>query len=150
MATYSPPETATTRFLLLSDTHNTSPLPSASPHAFRQPLPPCDVLLHAGDLTIRGGSKHYNEIIRWLSTSSAELKLVIAGNHDIDLDADYYRQNSHVAAAATEQAIQKARAVWDSEDARQAGIIYLEEGVQTFTLRSGATFTVCVSVSDGL
>ena len=34
------------------------------------------------------------------------------------------------------------RFMWTGEEAREAGIVYLEEGIRTFELRSGVRFTV--------
>jgi len=76
--------TRKTRFLIISDTHNQELFPSTdSKHAFRHPLPECDVLLHCGDLTMTGKLKEYESQIRLMSSIPAQLKLVIAGNHDL-------------------------------------------------------------------
>ena len=76
-----------TRFLILSDTHSAVPLPDgAEKHiAFRQPLPRADVLLHCGDLTMIGHLHEYEKALAMLESIEAELKLVVAGNHDISL-----------------------------------------------------------------
>lgn len=143
MAEIKPQHTAQTRFLLLSDTHDRSPaLLSSDIYAFRDPLPSSDVLLHAGDLTMIGGASNYRKIVQWLKTSDAELKLVIAGNHDIDLDAPYYRKHSGEEPQEAERQIQEAKEVWMGEEAQKAGIVYLEEGVRTFELSNGGKFTV--------
>lgn len=155
------PDTIPTRFLLLSDTHDRTPTPTSTT-PFRLPLPSSTVLLHAGDLTMNGGADNYRAIIRWLATSDAELKIVIAGNHDIDLDGGYYR-GLHTARRGggkegeererregmerereerMEREMREAREVWTSPEAVEAGIVYLEEGVREFGLRSGAGFTV--------
>lgn len=147
-------DTIPTRFLLLSDTHNRTPASPSSPSPsspFRLPLPSSDVLLHAGDLTMSGGASNYREIIKWLATSDAELKLVIAGNHDIDLDADYYRATGMWAGTKekmekVEKEIREAREVWTGAEAAEAGVVYLEEGVREFYLSNGAWFTVCESI----
>ena len=76
MAQAQAPDTISTRFLCLSDTHDRSPAhPSHPDYAFRAPLPSSDVLLHAGDLTMIGGAAKYREIVEWLSTSDAVLKV---------------------------------------------------------------------------
>ena len=143
MAQTNSQETVKVRLLLLSDTHNRSPAPSNNDiYAFRDPLPSSDVLLHAGDLTMVGGASNYREIVKWLSTSDAELKIVIAGNHDIDLDAPYYRMHSGELPDVAEQHINDARNAWTSKEAQEARIIYLEEGFRTFKLKNGARFTV--------
>lgn len=68
----------TTKLLVLSDTHDQ--------HDNIGELPPVDVIIHCGDLTQIGGLSNYRRAIQYLSRSNAELKLVIAGNHDISLD----------------------------------------------------------------
>lgn len=82
-----------------------------------------------------------------LSSIDAELKLVIAGNHDVTLDADYWRARgpeidgsdySSSTAAAAMKLMRGRRAL-------QAGIEYLHEGVHSFQLRSGARFTLYAS-----
>ncbi|KAG7008302.1 hypothetical protein G7Y79_00006g019220 [Physcia stellaris] len=145
------PSTIPTRFLLLSDTHNRIPTPTSTT-PFRLPLPSSTVLLHAGDLTMTGGAEHYRALIRWLATSDAELKIVIAGNHDVDLDEGWERgkgiegkDGERERKEGVEREIREAREVWTSEEAVEAGIVYLEEGVREFGLRSGARFTIYTS-----
>jgi len=78
------PRTCKTRFLIISDTHNQELFPPTDKkHAFRDPLPECDVLLHCGDLTMTGEFAEYESQIRLMSSIKAQLKLVIAGNHDL-------------------------------------------------------------------
>ena len=133
------PSTVRTRILLLSDTHNYSPTSTST----LPPLPPADLLLHAGDLTMIGGASNYRTLIAWLSSCAAPLKIIIAGNHDIDLDPDYYRRlHGAESSAEAEREIEQARAVWKGEEARRAGVVYLEEGFAGFSLRNGARFTV--------
>ena len=141
MAQENVQQVITTRFLLISDTHNNNPSCNGKHIPFRHSLPSADVLLHAGDLTMDGGDDNYRHTIAWLATSDAELKIVIAGNHDIDLDAPYYKAHYDPPQRA-ERDIQLARDAWTSKQARNAGIVYLEEGLQQFQLRNGALFTV--------
>lgn len=83
-----------TRFLVISDTHSSSPEENASNDdiAFRPPLPKADVLLHCGDLTMVGLLNEYEKTLDMLESIDAELKLVIAGNHDISLVRPAERQ----------------------------------------------------------
>ncbi len=76
-----------TRFLIISDTHAARPLPAEGNEdlAFRAPLPKADVLLHCGDLTMVGLLHEYETTMALLEGIDADLKLVIAGNHDISL-----------------------------------------------------------------
>ena len=77
----------TTRFLIISDTHSASPEQNIGKDdiAFRPPLPEADVLLHCGDLTMLGHLHEYEKTLNMLENIDADLKLVIAGNHDISL-----------------------------------------------------------------
>ena len=70
-----------TRFVCISDTHNTLPK-----------LPRGDVLIHAGDLTNQGSLSELQKSITWLEKAPFECKLVIAGNHDITLDSTFYKE----------------------------------------------------------
>lgn len=89
-------------------------------------------------------------MLSMLTSAPAELKLVIAGNHDISLDAEYYysqdgtlhRPRLDENPAERPEAI---KALYTSPEARAAGIVYLEEGMQTFKLSTGAKFTVYTS-----
>lgn len=81
-----------------------------------------------------------------LKKASAELKLVISGNHDITLHEEFYvrgtGKDKHGRRGRGLEDVQKIREMWTGEEARRAGIVYLEEGVRTFELKSGAKFTV--------
>lgn len=124
-----------TRFCLISDTHTRAPFPSTeTEHGYRLPLPSADVLIHAGDLTMNGRVDEYRVTFDMLKAADAELKIVIAGNHDLTLDANYW-QNEKAE-------VEKAKELWMGEEARAAGLVYLEEGLNKFELKNGATFTV--------
>ena len=71
-----------TRIVCVSDTHNTTP-----------PLPKGDVLIHAGDLTNQGTLSELERAIEWISKAPYEVKIVIAGNHDITLDLPFYTEH---------------------------------------------------------
>jgi Icc-related predicted phosphoesterase len=79
------------RFVCLSDTH--------SRHAKLPPIPKGDVLLHAGDFTNVGTLDEVRDFTDWLandaSLSSFKHKIVVAGNHDLLLDADNYDDAMH-------------------------------------------------------
>lgn len=143
------PQTKKTRLCLISDTH-TNPPPIASNAGYRHPLPAADILLHAGDITRVGYRQEHETILSMLATAPAELKLVIPGNHDISLDADYFyspsgaRYRSRRSDDPTESP-EYIKALYTSVKARDAGIVYIEEGTRTFTLSSGQRFTVFAS-----
>ncbi len=63
-----------TRFVCMSDTHNTSPANGA----FK--IPSGDVLIHAGDLTNQGTYAEIRKTLDWIEAADFESKIVIAGN----------------------------------------------------------------------
>ena len=82
-----------------------------------------------------------------LKAAPAELKLVIPGNHDITLHEEFYvggtgRDKHVMRGRGGIEDVEKIREVWTGQEARNSGIVYLEEGVRTFELESGARFTV--------
>ncbi|KAF7719939.1 Uncharacterized protein PECH_005796 [Penicillium ucsense] len=80
-----------TRICMISDTHTASPFSaSETTYAYRSPLPKADVLIHGGDLTKVGYSAEHKAMVQMLKAADAELKLVIAGNHDITLDEEHF------------------------------------------------------------
>jgi predicted phosphodiesterase len=76
-----------TRILILSDTHSTWP------YSVSNPAQSADVLLHCGDLTQVGGLPSYKRAIADIESVDAPLKLVIAGNHDLELDEKWMCEN---------------------------------------------------------
>ncbi|CBF89433.1 metallophosphatase domain-containing protein [Aspergillus nidulans FGSC A4] len=167
------PQKAKTRLLLLSDTHTTTPSPALSSSSsgfpstpYRHPLPSAQVLLHAGDITKVGLASEHKAILEILKSHPAELKIVIAGNHDITLDEEYYNRvgwlrhryrdakgRDHLAAlprvpelGTTTEGSQGPRsslnspsaikALYTDSTAINAGIRYMEEEVRTFTVPS--------------
>ncbi|KAF9885774.1 hypothetical protein FE257_012356 [Aspergillus nanangensis] len=164
------PPTIKTRLCLISDTHTFLPNPPTNTSvAYRYPLPKADILIHAGDLTKVGRRNEHLATLSMLKSADAELKIVIAGNHDITLDADYYAaeghfrhryRSDHLAPRPTagkerfssntesEGALEdpeEIKALYTGEEARGAGIRYMEEGTRTFFLSNGAQFTVYAS-----
>lgn len=137
-------KTVKTRFCLISDTHTQDLFPAEdTKHAFREPLPSADVLLHAGDITKVGYVAEYERMFELLKKADAEVKIVIAGNHDITLDPEYYhtigKNWMHRRIAEDTDLVKE---IWTGSEARAAGITYLEEGVKSFELSNGAKFTV--------
>ena len=134
--------TIKTRLLIISDTHNAVPAATGDVGlAYREPLPSADVLLHAGDLTMSGYEEQYQATISMLQGADAELKLVIAGNHDVSLDASYYLEHGKTKHPRGLCDPVKMKTLWTSDELKSHGIFYLEEGLHTFTLKSGASFT---------
>ena len=64
------------KFIAISDTHG----------CHRQlTLPKGDVLLHAGDVCNQGDKNHIEDFLEWIKDLDFEHKILIRGNHDIDL-----------------------------------------------------------------
>ncbi|KAL8656805.1 MAG: hypothetical protein Q9226_002559 [Calogaya cf. arnoldii] len=145
--------TIPTTFLIISDTHNFTFSPqNTSP--LQLPTPEADVLLHSGDLTEVGGISAFKEALTMLGSIPAELKLVIAGNHDLGLDQSYCdakianyaaEDDANDGDAPDPDGHRKAMDVMTRPLARAAGVTYLTEGTHSFTLNSGATFKIHVS-----
>jgi Icc-related predicted phosphoesterase len=136
-----------TRFMIISDTHNFQFGNAEKVRgSFCQPVPKVDVLLHCGDLTERGGLKAYKRVLKMLSGIDAELKLVIAGNHDLSLDGSYWRKQMCADDKPKDHAEHdNAIEIMTGPLAKEAGVTYLEEGLNTFTLKNGARFTIYTS-----
>lgn len=129
------PGSISTRVMVISDTHE---------HCLDGTMmPQVDLLLHTGDLTNFGGLDSLRESIKMLGTIEAELKLVIAGNHDIALDSTPRVQN--MSNEEYEKYHKSALEIMTGPVAKEAGITYLQEGTYTFTLSNGATLRVYAS-----
>lgn len=137
--------TVSTKFLILSDTHNFVFGDAEKVNGqLRNPVPKADVVLHCGDLTSTGGAPSYRKALRMLGSIDAELKLVIAGNHDLDLDGEYFESHLDEEHDDPEEH-KKAVETMTGAMAKEMGVTYLEEGVNTFTLKNGSKFTIYTS-----
>ncbi|KAH0352252.1 Metallo-dependent phosphatase, partial [Aureobasidium melanogenum] len=117
-----------TSFLIMSDTHGLD-IHENTAHDFRLLLPKIDVLLHCGDLTQVGVHGAF----------------LIAGNHDLELDKDYWLTHLDEEDGDEPEEHDQAVAIMRGPLAKQAGVTYLEEGAHTFTLSNGASFSIFVS-----
>ncbi|CAG8956220.1 hypothetical protein HYFRA_00003600 [Hymenoscyphus fraxineus] len=137
--------TVKTRVMIISDTHEYQ-FNNATKYGgkFTLPTPQCDILIHTGDLTLKGGESPYKKSMHMLSQIPAELRLVIAGNHDLDLDPKWVDKRYSPTPTHLENH-KIAAELWKGPHAKQAGITYLEEGMYTFTLSNGAKFKVYAS-----
>lgn len=160
MADQTAPEKIKTRILIISDTHGHKLHTKADgastedeletgkstlvPTGFREPLPAADVAIHCGDLTVRTTLKEYDDTFSMLRAIQAPLKLVIAGNHDLALDAHYWRENFSGGrireGEQNKEVPAKVRQIIDA--AKADGVQYLDEGVHEFTLENGARLKV--------
>jgi Icc-related predicted phosphoesterase len=66
------------RILHLSDTHNL--------HQQIQYLPPADIIIHSGDMSMAGTGKEVMDFINWFTALDYKYKIFIAGNHDYCLE----------------------------------------------------------------
>nr|POF15352.1 putative rhamnogalacturonate lyase c [Quercus suber] len=66
------------KVVCVSDTHNTTP-----------PLDSGDILLHSGDLSQYGTFAEIQRQLDWLNAQPHTHKIVVAGNHDLLLDAAF-------------------------------------------------------------
>jgi predicted MPP superfamily phosphohydrolase len=146
----SPSDTVKTRLFVISDTHSSANGRHFSNiWSFRQPLPKADVVLHTGDLTNVGRITEHKAALDLLASIPAELKLVIAGNHDLTLDKEYYLLVEspvvEMAGDYNKDNADVAEQIWTGEEAKKAGVTYLTEGMHQFRLSNGAEFTVYAS-----
>ncbi|CAO2653093.1 Nn.00g025040.m01.CDS01 [Neocucurbitaria sp. VM-36] len=124
-------ETRRTRIVCISDTHNQTPK-----------LPPGDVLIHAGDLTNQGSYSELQKTIAWLERSDFEAKIVIAGNHDITLDAPFYHAHGQSWKWPQPQDPATCRELLTSSPS----ITYLENEATTIRLTSPKGPKTCFTV----
>lgn len=105
-----------------------------------------DIVLHCGDLTQIGGLSNYRKALQQIQAvklaAGAELALVIAGNHDVSLDAKWWAENLIEDEDDPDEPIQ-ARALFDQ--AKGSGVHMLDEGTHKFSLKDGRSFTIFAS-----
>lgn len=134
-----------TRIFIISDTHG-EPL-------LHNPKGSYDVAIHCGDMTEESKLGEFKTALQLLMEIDAPLKLVIAGNHDISLDtptlqrmlSDHSTKEDLTLVRKTYGDFGEARALFDSEEARAAGVVFLDEGMHRFTLANGAALSVFAS-----
>ena len=134
-----------TRFLIVSDTHGMAFRSENRPHQH------ADVAIHCGDLTEESKLEEYRTSIRLLKDIHAPLKLVIAGNHDFTMDTAAFKKKFADARPPLEPKLVRkvygdfgeARQIF--EEAKAAGIVFLDEGSHQFILENRALLTVFAS-----
>ncbi|KAI4114098.1 MAG: hypothetical protein LQ345_005062 [Seirophora villosa] len=132
-----------TRFLIISDTHNFEVDGTGLNHHPLNHILRADVVLHCGDLTHCGGASSYRKAVKLLASIDAKLKLVIAGNHDLDLDKEFW--DTHLDEGDEAEDHDEAMEVMKGNLAQEAGVVYLDEGTHSFTLDNGAQLNIYVS-----
>jgi Icc-related predicted phosphoesterase/GNAT superfamily N-acetyltransferase len=78
------------RFVSISDTHGKHRALSEN-----DMLPEGDVIIHAGDFTNTGSIKQTEDFCAWFSSLPYKYKIVIAGNHDLTLDKEWYQDENN-------------------------------------------------------
>lgn len=76
------------RVVAISDTHEREGALKV------EDVPEGDILVHAGDITLKGKPQAFAKFREWIAQLPHRHKLVIAGNHDLKLD-DRYRGNKN-------------------------------------------------------
>ena len=135
-----------TRLLIISDTHGMEFSPED------RPLQRADVAIHGGDLTDGSSLEEFRATIRLLKDIDAPLKLAIAGNHDFTMDIPAFEKKISEAVRPLDPELVakefgtagQARQLF--EEAKDAGIIFLDEGTYHFTLQTtGALLKIYAS-----
>ena len=149
MASQSLQSCIETKFLVISDTHDfefVDTVEASFSRSLQLPTPKIDVLLHCGDLTQLGGVSSFKKALRMLGSIDAELKLVIAGNHDLELDKIYWdAQRDDEGTPEDPEDHDLAVEAMTGPLAGEAGVTFLSEGTHSFRLQSGAQFSIYVS-----
>ena len=68
-------------------------------------LPAADVLVHCGDATARGTEKQHWEFVQWLNRQPHKIKIFVAGNHCLFLEACYTKNYEEIIQARFGDAI---------------------------------------------
>ncbi|KAK3056918.1 hypothetical protein LTR09_001956 [Extremus antarcticus] len=134
-----------TKVLILSDTHGEDLKRKVTTRA--------DVAIHCGDLTEESKLDEFRSAISQLKSIDAPIKLVIAGNYDFTLDDSVFaKTRDEIKATIDEESITstygrigEARALFEDEDTKAAGVVFLEEGTHEIALPNGALLTVYAS-----
>lgn len=134
-----------TVILIVSDTHGDD--------LIHKPAGTYDVAIHCGDLTEESKLDEFRVSLDMMPAVKAPLKLVIAGNHDFSMDIPVLANKLAVNMTAEDTDLVKrtygdfgeARAVFETEVARAAGVVFLDEGDHDFKLDSGASLSVYAS-----
>ena len=113
----------TVRIVCISDTHS----------RYQFSIPAGDILIHAGDFSLSGTQAEVVQFISYLkSLTQYRLKIIIAGNHDLTLEPEFYEkswQRWHYRRKQDYEQI--GHLVRDPSLATDYGIVYLEQ--QEFT-----------------
>lgn len=134
--------TVPTRILVVSDTHGgVIPQMKNGEHV--------DVAIHCGDLTEESKLDEFRQAALMMQSLNADLKLVIAGNHDWTLDDSMFSKKIAEMKPSEDDLKLVEKEYGKHGDARRviesAGLAYLDEGTHKFTLSNGAHLVVYAS-----
>lgn len=101
-----------------------------------------DVLIHSGDLTMCGGMKVYKRAMDTINAIPATIRLVIPGNHDLELDPKYWA--THLDEGDEIEEFEQALAFLKNN----AGITYLEKGYHDIKLPDGRFSTLYAGLTS--
>lgn len=135
-----------TRILVISDTHGDDLIHKPITGAY-------DVAIHCGDLTEESKLDEFKSSLDTMLGIQAPLKLIIAGNHDFSMDVPLLKNKLADNTAAEDADLVKrtygsfgeARALFETDAAKVAGVRFLDEGNYTFDLENGASLSVYAS-----
>lgn len=136
-----------TKVLVLSDTHG-------QPLKHNIDTRP-DIVVHCGDFTEESKLHEFRTAIELLKSIDAPIKLVIAGNHDLTLDDRVYEEARRGVAAESDHdtglldrvyvKVGEARELFETEEAKTAGVYLLDEGNYEIELTNGALLSLYAS-----
>lgn len=116
-----------------------------------RPLQRADIAIHCGDLTDGSKLEEYRMAIELLKDLDTPLELAIAGNHDFTMDVPAFEKKVAEATQSLDSELlareygTPGEAKQLFEEAKDAGIILLDEGTHCFELENGALLTVYAS-----
>ncbi|KAG6897840.1 hypothetical protein C0992_010328 [Termitomyces sp. T32_za158] len=128
------PGSGWTRFVCISDTHS-RPFP----------VPDGDVLLHSGDLSSWGYPSQVDMTLKWLQELNHPAKIIIAGNHDLCLDANL--DEGDQVLPLQDLSLEAIREKLRSEEVRDTNIYYLEHESLVITTSKGQMWSIYGSPS---
>lgn len=103
------------RIVCVSDTHNDNPTPQ---------VPDGDIFIHAGDIVDRGSTlEQYTAAIEWISNLPHKLKILTAGNGDVELDRDNNRFKPEILELFTSDVVKSKSVVYLDRETQVVGLI---------------------------
>ncbi|KAJ8082629.1 hypothetical protein PM082_008484 [Marasmius tenuissimus] len=122
-----------TRFVCISDTHSNI-----------YTVPKGDVLLHSGDLSSWGEKDQLKETINWIaSLEGFQVKVLIAGNHDLCLDEWWCSARFRGSQTSPEEKEhEEAVELVTGEEAVKKGICYLVHERLDFMTKEGKKWVI--------